>query len=260
MSKERLTEMEFWEAYWERVILPVEMRKSKTDDHNRAILSILDRHLPKGQGLSALEIGGAPGQYLAYVRNTFGYSVSALDLSPIGCQKTRDNFALLHIEGKVYQRDLFGDNSDIPQFDVVYSLGFIEHFSDLNSVVERHLALLKPGGTLMVGAPNFLGINHWFLKRLAPELLALHNLNTMNVRAWKSFRERFALTLIFEGYVGGFEPTVFCRCEERTLVNRMLRFLAGQLSRIFSYRLKFMRRFNSKWFSGYVMGIYRKPG
>lgn len=34
-------------------------------------------------------------------------------------------------------------------FDIVYSLGFVEHFEDLNIVIKKHTELLKPAGILL---------------------------------------------------------------------------------------------------------------
>ena len=54
---------------------------------------------------------------------------------------------------KVYERDLFSENfyKDMQLFDIVYSLGFVEHFDELNIVVKKHTELLKPGGILVLG-------------------------------------------------------------------------------------------------------------
>jgi 2-polyprenyl-3-methyl-5-hydroxy-6-metoxy-1,4-benzoquinol methylase len=41
----------------------------------------------------------------------------------------------------------------------VISFGFIEHFDNPENVIQKHLDLLKPGGILIVGVPNFTGIH-----------------------------------------------------------------------------------------------------
>ncbi len=148
---------------------------------------------------------------------------------------------------------------DIPTFDIVYSLGFIEHFLDLDETIYRHLKLLKPGGILAYGIPNFLGVNHWFLKRLAPDLLSKHSLFTMNIENWGSFEKKFNLKCLFKGYVGGFEAGVFYKCENKTIINQFLKFIAKIFYHTLRNRFKMIRKFNSKYFSGYVMGVYQKP-
>ena len=175
MDNYDLADRKFWNDYWKGKPLPVEIKRTKNSLYLNQILNILDEYLPKNNHLSILEIGGAPGQYLAYMHKNFGYDIHCLDYSDIGCRKTEENFRLLNIQGKVYQENLFSEDLALPQFDIVYSMGFIEHFSDVQAVIQNHLKLIKPGGILLVGVPNFLGINLFFLKRLAPELVSKHN-------------------------------------------------------------------------------------
>ncbi|HEX2222488.1 MAG TPA: class I SAM-dependent methyltransferase [Candidatus Limnocylindria bacterium] len=258
---ERLTAPGDWDRYWEGVPLPREIRRTPGGLYLNAILDVFDRHLPRGEDLRALEIGGAPGQYLAYVYRTFGYEVHCLDYSQLGCEATRRNLAMLGIPGTVHEADLFDDStpSRLPAFDVVYSLGLIEHFADLEGVVERHLAFLRPGGTLLLGVPNFQGVNGWFLRTLAPKLYAQHHIPTMNLRRWTRFERRFGLERLYRGYVGGFEPAVVRR-REPGAGGRFRRRVAGALFRLLHERFAVLRRLNGRLISGYAMGVYRKPG
>jgi len=259
MKQNRLTKQQDWEDYWDKLKLPAEIKKSKNNLYLNEILKIFDKFLPKNSNLSILEIGGAPGQYLAYMQKNFHYKIHALDYSSIGCRKTKENFDLLNLKGIIYQRDLFShDLSDLPKFDIVYSQGFIEHFLDLEKVIEKHLELLKPGGILLIGTPNFLGINHLVLKKLAPRLIAQHNLSSMDIRNWENFEKRFKLKVIFKGYIGGFEPRIY-HYENRMFLNRLI-YIFFRGIRIITDNLKFLRKFNSKYWSGYVIGVYRKPG
>jgi SAM-dependent methyltransferase len=256
--QDKLTGKEYWENYWKNISLPLEITRRDSAPNILAELDVFERYLPKGK-LSVLEIGGAPGQYLAYFHKTFGYSVSCLDYSPTGSEKTRENFKLLNIPGKVIEGDLFSDKLQLPSFDLVCSFVFIEHFSDLKGVVGRHLDFLKPGGLLLLGIPNLLGINHWFLKRLAPGLLAGHELKTMNTENWNEFEQAYRLEVLFKDYIGGFEPAVFLKQEQKSLLNNTLFFTARILHRIFHNKLTGLRKYNSKNTSGYLMGVYRKP-
>jgi SAM-dependent methyltransferase len=259
MNDYTLTEKIYWDNYWEKFSLPIEVKKSARKLYLNEILNIFDKYLPKNKNLSILEIGGSPGQFLAYMHRNFGYTVGCLDYSDLGCKKTKKNFELLNIPGKVYKKDILSKNLNLPLFNIVYSLGFIEHFSDLNLIIEKHLELLNPGGILLIGTPNLLGINHWFLKKLAPALLSKHNLYNMDISKWKEFENKFNLKKIFKGYIGGFEPGVFYKHENKTALNNILIFIVRTLKRIFHSRFKILRRFNSKYTSGYVIGIYKKP-
>lgn len=258
MGENKLTEKEHWDNYWREFDLPVELIQSPDNLLINEELNLFNTYFPKDP-LSVLEIGGAPGQYLVYLSKQFGYQVNCLDYSEVGCQKTIENFKLFNIPVTVYQKDIFKDLKDIPRFDMVYSMGLAEHFNDLSGIVEKHLDLLKPGGILMIGMPNFLGINHFFLKRLAPSLVEKHNLESMDIKNWKKFENEFKLETIFKAYVGGFEPSTFLVREKTDFVNNILFLKARILNRIFHKNFRFLRRFNSKHFSGYMIGIYRKP-
>jgi 2-polyprenyl-3-methyl-5-hydroxy-6-metoxy-1,4-benzoquinol methylase len=166
---------------------------------------------------------------------------------------------MMNLKVTVHNRDLLeSDLSDLPLFDIVYSLGFIEHFNDLNFVVERHVARLKEGGLLMLGVPNYSGIMQVVLKRLAPKMLSMHNLETMDTKTWASFEKKYQLDTAFRGYIGGFEPRIFRRCEDRTLTNLAIRFLFKMMRLSLTDRVSFLRIFNSPYWSAYVLGIYKK--
>lgn len=258
MGNERLTEKKHWDDYWSNFDLPVEVKKSKENLLLNEELKTFDKYLPKKK-LSVLEIGGAPGQYLVYLHKQFGYEVHCLDYSEIGCEKTLENFSLLNIPVRVYQRDIFSDNLNLPQFDMVYSMGMVEHFEEVKPVISKHLDLLKPGGILMLGMPNFRGINHFFIKRLAPELLSKHNLQTMDTRTWTEFENEFGLKTVFKGYVGGFEPMTFMMREKKSFVNNLLFLKAKVLNKLFHKNMAGLRGINSRLISGYILGIYKKP-
>jgi len=258
MKKNGLVEQAWWDRYWGEINLPAEVKRTRRNSSLNEIIGTFDRFFPKDSNLSILEIGGAPGQYLAYFANRFHYKIASLDYSGIGCEKTKENFKILNLNGVVYQRDLFSDISDLPLFDIVYSLGFVEHFSNLEQVVEKHLKLLKPGGTLLIGTPNFLGINHRVLKRLEPELLSQHNLFTMNTKNWEMLEKRFNLEVIFKGYVGGFEPALFAS-KSNKILRKLVSYLFKGVSRVIDYLIKPLRVFNCKYWSYYMILIYRKP-
>ncbi len=248
----------YWDAYWNRIHLPQEIKNTEYELYLNEILNVFDKYLPQERGLSILEIGGAPGQYLAYMHREFGYDVFCLDYSDVGCRKTLKNFKILGIPIEVYCNDLFDENLHLPQFDIVYSLGFIEHFTDLTPVIEAHLKFLKPGGILLIGAPNFQGIYKIFLRKLAPKLLSTHNLHAMNINNWTKFEDNLNMTKIFKGYVGGFEPRLILRSEKKELEDSVRFKIAKYLRDELSNKYAFLRRFNSRYHSGYVMGVFQK--
>ena len=142
MSKDRLTEKSHWDEYWESYPLPAEVKHSPDHLLINEELKTFEKYLPK-EGLSICEIGGAPGQYLAYFHKQFGFDITCLDYSEPGCAKTLENFEKLGIKGEVIQRDLFDKLDDLPGFDIVFSMGVVEHFEDVKPVIGKHLELAE---------------------------------------------------------------------------------------------------------------------
>jgi len=249
-----------WDDYWRNLRLPVEVGKGDSL-YIDAITDVFDRYLGGNRSLSVLEIGGAPGQYAAYVWRRFGHKVAVLDNSAIGCTKARENFELLGISAPVYEADMFAQTARL--FDVVYSLGVIEHVAtrkDLVTMIAGHLNHLRPGGLLIVGCPNFRGLNRLFARRLSPSSLAIHNLDVMAATAWDEFEQAFGLERFFRDYVGGFEPSMFWRRERDRFRDRALwRGLHLSARVLGSRKLWVLRKINSRAWSGYLLGVYRSP-
>ena len=253
-----LTDQTYWDDYWQQVSLPREIRRDARGFYLNAILDVFDRHLPSNPHLSIAELGGTPGQYLAYMHKHFGYRVTCIDYSSIGCRKTAENFQLLGMQGDVIRADILAGDPVAPRFDIVYSLGLIEHFADRTAVVEHHLRLLKPDGHLILGVPNFRGVNGWFMRALAPSVYAAHYIEAMDLDGWRTFEERLNLRTLFKGYVGGFEPRIFRRREEKRLGNLEPFIVAVAVDRALHQHFGFLRRFNSPFLSGYAMAVYRR--
>ena len=254
-----LTNESYWDDYWHRYKLPSEVKRRRGGVYLNSILDVFDRYLPNDPSLSAAELGGAPGQYLAYVRRNLGYRVTSIDFSRIGCQKTIENFRLLGLQGEVIEADIFVDLPTDVKFDVVYSLGLIEHFADRVGVVGRHVRLVKPGGYVVLGVPNLRGLYGWFMRRLRPTTYATHEISAMNIEAWSIFEDHFDLQTIYKGYIGGFEPRIFWSRNELRVGNLPTAAIAIGIDVAFHTFLGFMRRFNGPRISGYAMAVYRVP-
>jgi len=264
----KLTEQAYWDRFWDKCKLLLEANKTADDLMTCEILNIFDKYLSNIANKNVLEIGGAPGGFLVYLTKKFKCRAHILDYSATGCQKAEENFKLLGFDVKVYQLDLLSSKVALPLFDVVYSLGFIEHFEDIDSVIKKHLDLLKPGGILLIEVPNFSGVYAPFMRCFAPNMLSQHNLNAMDIRKWALFEHDFNLDILFKGYLGGFSPTVL-----RSLLNRergkmawftqLLRLTLDIPLRIIMrinkhFRLlQPLRRFNSRYWSICAIGVYQ---
>jgi len=134
-------------------------------------------------GMQVLEIGCAPGKQLAYMGKYLGASISGLDYSENGIELSRRLLHKLNIEGDLRCEDIFLTTFRPESFDVVYSLGVIEHFDDPKNIVRRHIELLKPMGISLMLVPNYGDIYGRLQKYFDPENLSIHNTAIMNLVA-----------------------------------------------------------------------------
>jgi SAM-dependent methyltransferase len=253
-----LTDAAFWDAHWKGRQLPIAVDERLASPYQREILGVFRRVLPSGPQFSTVEIGGAPGGYLAYIARTFGHQVHAIDISPVGCRMLEENFRLLEIPVSVYCLDaLNGDLSGLPRYDVVYSLGLIEHFDDPTPMVRKHVELAKPGGLVVIGLPSFLGINRPIIKLTRPELFGTHNLRTMDIRTWETFEKAIGLEVVFRGYVGGWEPRIYA-VRRPGLFTRPANAPIWAAAKVMDL-LRPLRGLNSRAWSGYAMAVYKTP-
>jgi SAM-dependent methyltransferase len=255
-----LTDEAHWDSYWQGLdTLPIEV-KYDGPSSTGAILEVLDRFAGSPTRRSILEIGGAPGGFLVHLWRRFDHHVTVLDNSPVGVALTRRNFKLLEVPGNVMHRDLFQTEPAIPQFDVAYSLGLIEHFADTTSVVRAHLAYVKPGGRLIIGCPNFLGVNGAVLRRLSPAMLDWHNTDAMDLRSWPRFEEPLGLTVRLRTYIAGFQPGAFWRCEGQSPVHTAAARAFSELGKHWNGPVaRSITKLNSRHWSYYAIGVYDKP-
>jgi SAM-dependent methyltransferase len=255
----RYTNEAFWDDYWDSLELPIEVDKSRNLVVS-GITDMFDRFLVSDRPVSVLEIGGAPGQYAAYLHRRFGHAVTVYDSSPVGCAKSRENFELLGVPGAVVEGDLFDPPADLGRFDVVFSLGLIEHFGDVTAAVRAHTDVVLPGGVLLLGAPNLQGINAPLLRRLSPACLSTHHVEATYESTWNRFEAELGLERLFRGYFGGFDASMFWRIESRRLRDRLLHQLLWYLGKVLDRReARLLRRPNSRLWSTYLMGVYRVP-
>jgi len=248
-----LTEVVFWENYWKGIKLPVKVDYNFSFD--RSLAQALSKYAPlKGR---AFEVGCAPGKWLAYVAESAGLEVGGIEYSDAGAVATLENLKLMGIKtDSVISGDFFlVEPNNV--YDVVMSFGFIEHFDNVDDVVRKHLSWLKPGGILILGVPNFSGLNGLVQSILDKEILDKHNLNIMNLAYFKQLAIECNLDPLFVDYIGSFEPAL--AIPKYRFGNPIQIFTRAILFGIRILRkFKFFDHLNSKYFSSYILAVYRK--
>lgn len=177
MSEKNFTDKKFWQEYY-KDFKPQIIGKIYFHD-------IFNTYLTADPSKSVLEIGCAGGNYLCYLAKNFNFQPYGIDYS----DEIVKTYATFEANGlmppTLYQEDFFLWKTE-KKFDIICSFGFIEHFSDLDEVIKKHVDLLAPGGTLIITIPHFAHcqyIFHWLIDR---ENLKKHNTKIMNLHSLRS--------------------------------------------------------------------------
>jgi SAM-dependent methyltransferase len=190
---------QFWESTWSTVkpvLYPGPIFQ---------FAPLAERYLPKTEGLSLIELGGMPGNHLVYFNKEFGYRVCALDyVADMGLVK--ETFATNGVTNfEIVNCNLF-DFFPSEKFDIVFSLGLIEHFEDWRAIWNKHNELLRPGGYLFIGLPNTRFL-HWVLMKLfCPTILAVHRTYFMAPKTLMRLSTESRLDVLFCNYIATYRP------------------------------------------------------
>jgi 2-polyprenyl-3-methyl-5-hydroxy-6-metoxy-1,4-benzoquinol methylase len=162
---------------------------------------LFDKYLP-GNG-TLFEVGCYPGRLMIYLGRKLGYVVSGIDRTPYVHDRLRSRLEKCGVKcGELIEGDFFKFQSE-KKYDVVCSFGFIEHFSDTEDVLKRHVALLKPGGILVISAPNFVGAVQFLLHNwLDRDNLSQHNLTATNLDEWSRILMKLGMHTSYSNYYG----------------------------------------------------------
>jgi SAM-dependent methyltransferase len=200
-----LATQDFWEDdYYRGIELPV--RPNPSYPFERCLLRALEESAPVPAGARVFEIGCAPGRWLVWYAERFAANVTGLEYSARGVELTRNNLRAAAVTGDVVEGDFFSNELSFEPFDLVLSLGFIEHFDDIAQAFARHAKFVKRGGRLVVGMPNYRGVTGFFQRWADPAHLRLHNQDAMDPGRYQSFASDNDLRLDDTRFIGGIDP------------------------------------------------------
>lgn len=100
-------------------------------------------------GTRVLDVGCGNGSFLAGLKSLRGCEVFGLDVSANAVEKARSHYKLDVFEGTIDKAPFESE-----YFDVLTAWAFIEHVTDPVGVIGCMYKLLKPGGIVVLKAPN----------------------------------------------------------------------------------------------------------
>jgi 2-polyprenyl-3-methyl-5-hydroxy-6-metoxy-1,4-benzoquinol methylase len=153
---EELTDAEYWSDIWRNSSLPAAI-DPRTDPTSGEFCGFIEQAL-KGRGGSLLEIGCGCSRWLPYF-STLGFRVAGIDYSAEGCRQAQMILDRERIAGDILECNAFAPNPGlVGKFDVVASLGVVEHFRDTEATVRAFSRYLKPQGLIISTCPNMAGL------------------------------------------------------------------------------------------------------
>ncbi|MBI4577737.1 MAG: class I SAM-dependent methyltransferase [Planctomycetes bacterium] len=192
--EERLTTSEYWADIYKRA---GSKRFSADPGKYRGHMqldSLFTRIIPRQRALNIIEMGCGNSIWLPYFARKFGLDVWGLDYSESGCELARRNLQRAGVRGNILCRDFLDDIPDMEHgFDIVISMGVIEHFPKPDAIVQLFMRFLRHGGVMITIVPNLHGIFGTLQKKISKEiydghrvfdlhdLMDFHTLNHMKV-------------------------------------------------------------------------------
>lgn len=190
------TDKEFWAEYWNSKDNLI------TNISPNYLFSDLFAKLYKNNKITnAIEIGGFPGFFSIYLAKYYNTNVSLVDLIVIPeiIRKLEHKNGIANISLQAFEADIYHFNPT-EKFDLVHSHGFIEHFEQIEEIVDKHIQLLSNNGSLLITLPNFKGFNGWIQRKFNPQLYKSHNIACMDKTYLRSVLGKLNLNNIEVSY------------------------------------------------------------
>ena len=166
----------------------------------RRIVSLIERLDLSGKKI--LEIGAGNSKVLVWLakRNNNARQFSGLDYTENGCDSLARKAAAHFLNIKVIQADLFSLDGQLPdRHDVIYSIGFVEHFRDLSEVMNTFRCLLSSGGVVVTIIPNIRGVPGFLTRILNRDVYDLHNPHSLF--SLRKGHEEAGMKILDSGYL-----------------------------------------------------------
>lgn len=176
MNQAPLTENEYWEAGY--ADLPESPPLDLCDYRQLGVRRLVEKIESLGlDGQSILEVGAGNSAVLTCLAARTGTraSFAGLDYSNTGCRMLTQRAARERVSVSVYRQDLFSPSADLlGRFNIVYSLGVVEHFASLPGALQALAKLLAPGGRMLTVIPNMAGVLGALTRRYNRAVYDLH--------------------------------------------------------------------------------------
>lgn len=169
------TETGQWGAIWKQGIDGYDasavldtVEQESTGVRCQKITGYLSHHLGDLSGKRTIEVG-CGGAVYSLILAQLGARVTLLDYSSEAIALAERNLSVLDLDGELIQADVFKLSPELLGiYDVAMSFGTVEHYRSPRrlGICRSHVDLVRPGGVVIISAPNILFLPHEILKTL----------------------------------------------------------------------------------------------
>lgn len=117
--------------------------------YNNFISEAIESHFGNTNGKQLLELGCGRATSSIYQALRGGLDVTATDYSPAALKVAKNNCLEYGVEAKLRNENIFDLSFENNYFDVVISLGLMEHIEDSTTAYGEMLRVLRPGGLMI---------------------------------------------------------------------------------------------------------------
>lgn len=259
---ERLTTTDFWDsAYQNRKSIPFD---DKDWRNYSAIQMVRFIRSLKIADQKVCEVGGGDAQITCYLAKHYpNAKFSVIDFSPIGCDLARNRARAENVKLDIIQTDLFSPPTYLYKgFDLVLSLGVVEHFSDLSRVMRAKRELINDNGYLFTLIPNFESPIYTALcKKWSISVFEDHVPHS--IKSFVGGHQKANLDVIQSGYLGSIEFGILSMAmaapEKKSKFDRKIYLWLTRLSKIIHYlEYKTVDFPSTRFLSPFIYAISKK--
>jgi 2-polyprenyl-3-methyl-5-hydroxy-6-metoxy-1,4-benzoquinol methylase len=205
-TADKLSSLEYWDHVLEEAKLPrVNTRRAY---HHSITMDFIDGSIRAQEHTTFFEVGCGSSGWLPYFAEKYGWRVSGIDYSEVGCRLAVENLRILGIPyGDIICKDIFEENcTGGKKYDVVFSYGVIEHFEDPKDIIRIFSSFLNPGGIMITLVPNLNGSMGWLSRHYIPDIYKMHRV--ISKQELRGYHEDNGLKNLKTNYAGTFTLAV----------------------------------------------------
>lgn len=200
----KLSEKSYWDAILSAAKLPLRVKMKQYSPW--LINTFFSETLKTTNYRTLLEAGAGSSAWLPFLASEYGLRVSGLDYSEEGCRICEENLKMQGINyDEVICTDIF-KWTGTKKYDIIISLGLIEHFDNPVEILQIFGQHLQKGGTVITVVPNLIGFSGWLTKVFIPDVYKIHK--RISKEDLRTMHQNSGFKILRNDYTGFFYPMI----------------------------------------------------